>query len=390
MDAFYAAIEQRDQPELRGRPVIVGGTPEGRGVVSTASYEARVFGVHSAMPAGTARRLCPQGVFLRPRMDVYAAVGAQVRDILQRFTPLVEPLSLDEAFLDVTGSERLFGSGEEIGRRIKREIASELGLVASVGVAPNKFLAKIASDLEKPDGFTMVPPDRVAEFLEPLPIRRLWGVGKVAEAKLKSVGIETVGRLARLGERVLIDLFGANGGAHLYELAQGRDERDVIPDHRAVSISHETTFAVELHERRVLLAVLQQLTDQVARRLRRMGVRARTVQLKIRYSDFQTYTRSQTLPEATNSTRAFWRGVRELFATKLPARPLDVRLIGVGLSQFDRGNAAQGKLFSTVEDEREQSLDAARDRIANRFGSGALRPGTFLEGPSDPPADQSP
>ncbi len=389
MDSFYAAIEQRDRPELRGRPVIVGGTPEGRGVVSTASYEARVFGIHSAMPAATARRLCPQGVFLRPRMDAYAAVGAQVREILLRFTPLVEPLSLDEAFLDVTGSERLFGSGEEIGRRIKREIASELGLIASVGVAPNKFLAKIASDLEKPDGFTVVPPDRVAEFLEPLPIRRLWGVGKVAEAKLKSVGIETVGRLARLGERVLIDLFGANGGAHLYELAQGRDERDVIPDHRAVSISHETTFAVELHERRVLLAVLQQLTDQVARRLRRMGVRARTVQLKIRYSDFQTYTRSQTLPEPTDSTRACWRGVRELFATRLPARPLDVRLIGVGLSQFDRGSASQGKLFPDGEDERDKSLDAARDRIAGRFGSGALRPGTFLEGPTDPPSDRT-
>jgi len=383
MDAFYASIEQRDRPELRNRPVIVGGTPSGRGVVAAASYEAREFGVHSAMPASQACRLCPQAVFVRPRMEVYAEAGQQVREILGRFTPLVEPLSLDEAFLDVTGSDKLHGPAVEIGGKIKRSIRAELNLVASVGVAPNKFLAKIASDLEKPDGFTVVDPDRIPDFLDPLPIRRLWGVGKTAEARLSAFGIETIGQLRQLPEQTLVETFGEKGGRHLARLCRGEDDRPVVPDHEAISISHETTFAHDLTDREVLRAVLQQLTDQVARRLRRQQARAVTIHLKIRYADFQTYTRSLSLPAATDSTRELWEGVRSLFEERLPDRPLEIRLLGMGVSHLHRGEQRQRLLFGDSTCDRDRQLDEARDAIAERFGSSSVRPASQIEQPED-------
>lgn len=383
MDAFYASIEQRDRPELRHQPVIVGGTPSGRGVVAAASYEAREFGVHSAMPASRAYRLCPQAVFVKPRMNVYAEAGRQVREILGRFTPLIEPLSLDEAFLDVTGSHKLYGSSEVIGRKIKHSIRNELNLVASVGVAPNKFLAKIASDLDKPDGFTVVDPGRIQEFLNPLPIRRLWGVGKKAEARLSAFGIETIGQLRQLPEQILIETFGEKSGAHLARLCRGEDDRQVVPDHEAISISHETTFAQDLTDRDVLRSVLQQLTDQVARRLRRQKALAGTIQLKIRYADFQTYTRSLSLPAATDSTRELWEGVRSLFEKRLPDRPLEVRLLGMGVSHLHRGQRCQKLLFEESARERDRQLDEARDAISEKFGSASVRPAGQLERPED-------
>ena len=241
MDAFYASVEERDRPELVGKPVIVGGSPEKRGVVSAANYVARKYGVHSAMPAVTARRLCPQGIYLPPRIDYYAEVSRQIRDIFERFTPLVEPLSLDEAFLDVTGSENLFGPAVEIGRQIKQAIRQELRLVVSVGVAPNKFLAKIASDLKKPDALVVVEPDKVQEFLDPLPVERLWGVGKQSSKVFQRLGIRTIGQLRQCPLDVLQARFGSSG-EHLWNLAHGRDDRPVVPEREAKSISNETTF----------------------------------------------------------------------------------------------------------------------------------------------------
>ena len=242
MDAFYASIEERDDPRLVGRPVIVGGTPQQRGVVAAANYEVRRFGVHSAMPTATALRLCPQAVVLPVRMQHYADVSGEIRAILERYTPLVEPLALDEAFLDVTGSEPLFGSAETIGRRIKADIRREVRLVASVGVAPNKFLAKVASDLEKPDGFVVVRPDAVQQFLDPLPVGRLWGVGRVTGATFQRLGIDTIGQLRRLSESTLEELFGRSGG-QLWRLAQGIDDRQVVPDREAKMISHTCSLS---------------------------------------------------------------------------------------------------------------------------------------------------
>src|SRR5262245_45674564 len=257
MDAFYASVEQRDRPELRGRPVIVGGIA-GRGVVCAASYEARPFGVRSAMPTATARRLCPQAVFLPVRMGHYAAISRQIREVLFAFTPLVEPLSLDEAFLDVRGCEGLFGPAPDIARQIKARVTAETGLVASVGVAPNKFLAKLASDHGKPDGLVVLPADRVAEFLTPLPVGLLWGVGAKGEQRLHALGVRTAGQLAALPEKVLVGHFG-EVGRHLWQLAHGRDDRDVVPDRQAKSISTETTFAEDIGDRQVLRTLLLDL-----------------------------------------------------------------------------------------------------------------------------------
>jgi DNA polymerase-4 len=253
MDAFYASVEERDRPELVGKPVIVGGTPEKRGVVSAANYVARRFGVHSAMPAITARRLCPQGIFLPPRIDYYAEVSSQIRDIFERFTPMVEPLSLDEAFLDVTGSEHLFGSAVEIGQKLKQMIRQEIRLVVSVGVAPNKFLAKIASDLKKPDALVVVEPDKVQEFLDPLPVERLWGVGKQGSKVFQRLGIRTIEQLRQYPLDILQSRFGSSG-EHLWQLARGIDDRAVVPERDAKSISHETTFERDIADLEVLRA----------------------------------------------------------------------------------------------------------------------------------------
>jgi len=372
LDAFYASIEERDRPELVGKPVIVGGTPEGRGVVAAANYVARQYGVHSAMPAITARRLCPQAVCLPVRMAYYTQVSRQIQEIFRRYTSLVEPLSLDEGFLDVTGSEHLFGSAAEIGRKIKQDIRQELHLVASVGVAPVKFVAKIASDLEKPDGFVVVEPDRLQEFLDPLPVGRLWGVGRVSGEVFRKLGIRTIGELRRLPVDLLMDHFGQSG-EHLWRLAQGLDERQVVPDHQAKSISNETTFAEDIADPEILRTWLLELTDQVARRLRQYGLRGRTVQLKIRFADFKTITRSETLPEPTNSTDEIWQAAARILNTRLPAGHLPVRLLGVGVHGFDPSSQSQGLLFDHEEQQKQKQLDAVVDQIKDRFGGEAVR-----------------
>ena len=372
MDAFYASVEERDQPELVGKPVIVGGTPEGRGVVAAANYEARKFGVHSAMPAATAKRLCPHAVFLRSRMGHYAAVSDQIRAIFERYTPLVEPLSLDEAFLDVTGSLPLYGSAVTIGQCIKQDIRDRLSLVASVGVAPNKFLAKIASDLEKPDALVTVDPERVQEFLDPLPVGRLWGVGQVTGKVFDRLDVRTIGQLRQMPVELLRQHFG-NGGDHLWELAHGIDERPVIAEQEAKSISHEKTFARDLEDPEVLHAWLLELSEQVGCRLRRNGLKGRTVQLKVRFDDFRTVTRAQTLPGPTDVTQEIWQTVTTMLTERMPSRRLRVRLLGVGVSGLGQHKKVQLSLFPDPEHERQARLDEVADNIKEKFGSTSLQ-----------------
>jgi DNA polymerase-4 len=372
MDAFYASVEQHDRPELRGRPVIVGGSAEARGVVSAASYEARAFGVHSAMPTAAAVRLCPHGVFLPVRMERYAAVARQIREILYAFTPLIEPLSLDEAFLDVRGCEGLFGPGPEVARQIKARVRSETGLVASVGVAANKFLAKLASDLGKPDGLVVIETARVRAVLDPLPVGRLWGVGAKAEKRLHLLGMRTIGQLAALPERVLVDHFG-EAGRHMHELAHGRDDRPVVPDEQARSVSTETTFARDVGDREALRGWLLGLTEHLGQRLRRLGVRARTVELKARTSDFRTYVRSVTLTEPTDLNAELWRVAADLFEARVPDEWLPLRLLGVGATGLVHDPAVQGDLFDDDWRAKQRALDQTLDAIRARFGADAIR-----------------
>jgi len=373
MDAFYAAVEVLDQPALAGRPVIVGGTPEGRGVVAAASYEARRYGVHSAMPAAQAIRRCPHGVFLRPRMERYLEVSEQVFAIFRDYTPLVEPLSIDEAFLDVTGSTRLFGPGEAIGRALKARIRREVGLTASVGVASNKFLAKLASELEKPDGFVVIRPDEITARLDGLPVGKLWGVGQVTERELNRQGIRTIGDLRRAPRELLRARLGDHAD-HLVALAARRDERPVVPVHEAKSIGNALTFAEDIADPDALQDILDHLAEKVAWRLRRHGLRGRTVTLKARDPDFTTHTRSQTLPQPTQSTVEIRAVARELLNLRLDRRGRPLRLLGVTVSQFDEPSA-QGALFADPAAARDEALDRVVDRVNDRFGKVLRRGG---------------
>ena len=380
MDAFYASVEQRDHPELLGKPVIVGGV-QGRGVVSAASYEARKFGVRSAMPMVTARRLCPAGIFLPVRMQHYAEISQQIRDIFLSFTPLVEPLSLDEAFLDVHGSERLFGSVPEIARKIKDRIKSETCLTASVGIAPNKFLAKLASDFGKPDGFVILEEEYVTAFLAPLPVSRLWGVGPKGEKRLHALGLRTIGELAALPEATLVGHLGEMG-RHLWRLANGIDNRTVTPDRDAKSISTETTFETDINDRDVLRRWLLDLVDHLAARIRQSGLLLRTVDLKLRSAEFRTRTKAMTLPEATDITDVIWRAATELLSRSLTPDMLPVRLLGVGASNLTKQEGTQQDLFATNARRRASSLDRIVDAIRDQFGSGAIRRGSLVDAPS--------
>lgn len=380
MDAFYASIEERDQPALVGKPVIVGGSPQGRGVVSAANYVVRKYGVHSAMPTSTALRLCPHAILIPPRIRYYAEVSTQIRQVLDRYTPFVEPLSLDEAFLDVTGCESLFGSPVEIARQIKQQIRELTRLIASVGVAPNKFLAKIASDLRKPDALVVVDPDHVQEFLDPLPIGRLWGVGKVTGQSLEERGIRTIRQVRQMPPHELHQLFGKSGD-HFWKLAQGIDERKVVPDREAKSVSHETTFAVDIDDHEVLRAWLVELAEQVGWRLRRLGLRGRTIQLKVRLANFQTIVRSKSLKGVTDTTSDIQKTVLQLFQDCPLHIGERIRLVGVGVSGFETQPLVQQTLFDDDdghEHERQHQLDQATDQIRARFGSSALHRGSGL------------
>ena len=374
MDAFYASVEELDDPGLVGKPVVVGGTPDGRGVVAAANYAARKYGIHSAMPAAQARRLCAHALFIKPRMDRYIEVSREIRAVFARYTPLVEPLSLDEAFLDVTSSSRLFGEAESIAVRIKGEIRDELGLVASVGVAPNKFLAKLASDLDKPDGLVVVPVDAIEDFLDPLPVSRLWGVGKVSERSLAEMGVATIGDLRRLPDALLGRRFG-NSAAHFARLSRGIDDRPVVPDRDAKSISHETTFATDIGDREVLKSWLLELTEQVATRLRRQQVRGKTVFIKVRYADFRTVTRSESLEAPTSVTRELYLTAARLLQAQLARNGQPVRLLGMGTSGITTENLEQGQLFETEDREQQRRIDSVVDAVKTRFGNRSMRRG---------------
>ncbi|HEY7141369.1 MAG TPA: DNA polymerase IV [Methylomirabilota bacterium] len=377
MDAFYASVEQRDRPELRGRPVVVGADPRGRGVVSAASYEARRFGVHSAMPIGRAYRLCPTAAFLPVDMDKYARESERIMAILADFTPLVEPLSLDEAFLDVTGSRALHGGGVEIARRIKARILAEVGLTASAGVAPNKFVAKIASDLEKPDGLVVVAPGEEGTFLHGLPIRRLWGVGPAAERELAAMGVQAIGDLTRLGRKRLEARLGASG-AHLFELVQGIDDRPVVPWHDPKSIGAEETFGRDTRDVGRLRATLLAQADRVAAELRAGGLRGRTVTLKLRFADFHTITRRGTEDAPTSDGGEIFRRVWAAFS-KVP-RPQAIRLIGLSVSGLASASEPQ-QLPLLGKPDRTDRLGRVTDEVRSRFGPQALVRGSLLDTP---------
>jgi DNA polymerase-4 len=367
LDAFFAAVEQRDRPELRGKPVIVGGGgPNDRGVVSTASYEARVFGVRSAMPLRTAGRLCPQGIFLPVDGAKYGAASKQVMAVLRRFTPLVEPISIDEAFLDVTGSRRMFGDGEAIGRQIKDAVRAETGLTISVGVATTKLVAKIASDLRKPDGLVVVEPGGEAAFLAPLEIARLWGVGQKSAAVLKEDGVRTIGDLAALPDDLLARRFGSMGPV-LGQRARGIDADPVSGRDPAKSVGHEHTFDVDTSDPEQIERTLLAMSEGVAGRLRDAGVKASTITVKIRDTTFRTITRQRTLPDATDLTDPIFRTALELARPEV--RGLRIRLLGVTASGL--GEREQLALFAADDPRRRRVVEAA-DAVRHRYGDRAI------------------
>jgi DNA polymerase IV len=378
MDAFYASVEQRDHPALRGKPLIVGSDPKGgkgRGIVATCSYEARKFGVHSAQPISQAWRMCPHGIYVEPNMPKYVRASECVMRVLLDFSDLVEQVSIDEAFLDVTGSRRLFGDGASIARTIKDRIRSEQRLTASVGVAASKFVAKVASDLQKPDGLVVVDPGREAEFLAPLPVSRLWGVGQKTTALLKDLGVERICQIAALERRYLVDRFG-KGGEHLWELSRGIDGRPVAPEEGYKSIGHETTFEKDTEDERLLHDTLLWLAEKVAQRLRANNARARTIAIKFREADFSTYTRRKTLSVAVDtSEKVFpqaWNMMRRLIR-----RGVAVRLIGVYGSNLESEEAGQLSLFDKPE-QKDRRLATAVDHITRRYGDSAITRATLV------------
>jgi DNA polymerase-4 len=382
LDAFFAAVEQLDDPDLRGRPVVVGGLGN-RGVVSTASYEARVFGVHSAMPMARARKACPGAVFLAPRGARYAEKSREVMAILESVTPLVEQLSIDEAFLDVAGVGRLLGTPEEVAAVIRRRVRAEAGLAISIGAASTKFLAKLVSDLAKPDGFLLVPPGTEREFLAPLPASRLWGVGPATLRKLERMGVRTIGDVAALDEQVLTAALGPALGAHLHALACNDDPREIVTDRAAKSIGAEETFETDLRTRAACDHELVHLADKVCARTRQAEVVGRTLTLKIRFGNFETRTKARTFPTATDVSTVVLATAKELLDAFDVGR--GVRLLGLSLSQLQERPATQGVLTlddAAADDERQTTrraaVEHAVDEVRDRFGAQAVRPAALV------------
>jgi len=373
MDAYFASVEILDYPDLIGKAVIVGGNPKGRGVVSAASYEARKYGVHSAMPMAQAIRLCPQGIIRPVRMSRYVELSKQIHKIFHDFTPQVEPLSIDEAFLDVTGTVHLFGNIEKLGRKIKSDIKKKTGLTASVGIAPNKFLAKLGSDLDKPDGFVVITEENKQQILDPLPVSKIWGIGKVTNKALADIGIKTIEQLRNTPVNALSMVF-KNHAEDILLLAQGIDEREVVTEHETKSISAEQTFSTDVRDKDVLLAVLQSQVEEVAQRLRADKLQARTTTLKLRYGDFRTITRSNTF-EPTNTTHTLLTQAQHLFNKWHKKSAGALRLLGFGASGLSPEGSGQKLLFSDAEDEKQRKIDAVYDKIRNKFGDDALKRG---------------
>jgi nucleotidyltransferase/DNA polymerase involved in DNA repair len=374
LDAFYAAVEVRENPALGGGPVIVGADPcggRGRGVVAAANYAARAFGVHSAMPISQAYRRCPQAVYLSPRMALYAAVSRRFMAILRRYSDLVEPLSIDEAFVDATRSRRLFGDGEVIAQQIKTAVREEERLTASIGVAPSKFVAKIASDLRKPDGLVVVRPDEVEAFLCDLPVHRLWGAGPKTVAALEGLGLTTIGAVAGAAPGHLAAALGETAGQHLQALARGEDERAVVSNAERKSVGRETTFAEDVADRRIVAETLLALVEDVARRLRRASQRAQLVHVKLRTADFTTVTRQAALPHPVDTAEPLWHAAK-LLLDKADTTHQAIRLVGVSVTLA--GGESQLVLFDDGV-ERQRRVARALDALYDRFGTAVVRRG---------------
>ena len=374
MDAFFAAVEQRDHPELQGKPVIVGGSKESRGVVSTASYEARKFGVHSAMSMAEAVRRCPQGIYLSVDMQKYRSVSQQIMQIFQQFTPEVEALSLDEAFLDLTGSQKLFGHARQIGQTIKEQIKQQLHLTASVGLSYNKFLAKLASDLDKPDGFYCILPEDLEQKVWPLSIRRMMGVGSKTAQMLEQMGVDTIGKLAHMDVGLLEHLLGKQG-IQMHELANGIDGRKVEPVRESKSVGRETTFPQDIREQYLMETILFTLADDVCHTLRSSGLKGRTVSIKIRYPDFHSITRAVTLDSYTSSFEPVFDAVRSLMAQHYKDGTA-VRLIGVTVSHLKPEGQIieQQDLFADgAAAKKYEQLNKVMDTINDKYGGDMVR-----------------
>ena len=380
MDAFFAAVEEREDPSLSGRPVVIGSDPKagkGRGVVSTANYEARKFGVHSAMPISIAWQRCPQAVYLKPRIRLYAEVSSQVFEVFARFSDLVEPLGLDEAFLDVTASERLFGTGPEVARQLKQSVRDETRLTASVGCAASKFVAKVASDLEKPDGLVVVPAGEEAEFLAPLPIRRLWGAGPKTLGRLRSLGCTTIGDVAALDAGVLERRFGEALGGRFHRLSRGLDSRPVSTGRERKSLGKETTFGEDQADRAAVERRLLRLCEDVAVACRRKGIAGSTITVKLRFEGFDTVTRQRGLDQPADTVERIWPAARELFRkADRVGRP--IRLIGITMSTFDREPESQLGMFDESDAPADQRVAEAVDRLRERFGRDSVQRAALL------------
>lgn len=381
LDAFFASVEQRDNPKLRGRPVIVGGTA-GRGVVAAASYEAREFGVRSAMPTIQAERLCPNGVFLPPRFDAYQRASRAVMKIMSSVTSLVEPLSLDEAFLDVAGAMRRFSDPHAIAEFMRSSIKREVGLTASVGGATTKMLAKIASDLAKPDGVLIVKPGEELGVLHPLPVGRLWGVGPATKERLKRFGVETIGDLSKIPEATLVGALGLASGEHLHALSWNRDERGVQPYQQTKSVSHEETFSQDKTDRKELQRELVRMTERVGARLRSAGLAGRTIQVKLKYHDFRQVTRSATLDHLTDLAGEIGPVARDLLEDLELAG--GVRLLGVSVTGLSSEGEREEQLsFESGADlenrETRRALELAVDAVRERFGDDSVGPGSEID-----------
>jgi DNA polymerase-4 len=383
MDAFYASVELISRPELRGTPVIVGGGS--RSVVLSATYEARRFGVHSAMPMSRARRLCPQATVVQPTHGLYSTVSAGVMEIFRSVTPLVEPLSLDEAFLDVSGAVRRLGRPAQIGQLIRDRVADEQGITCSVGVASTKFVAKLASTRSKPDGLLVVPAAGVVAFLHPLPVGALWGVGEKTEKELTRLGLHTVGDIANTPVQTLVRALGQASGSHLHALSWGRDERRVVPHEPDKSIGAEETFARDVDDPDLVRRELLRLAEKTAGRLRSAGLAGRTVSVKIRFADFTTITRAKTLPEATDVAAVLYATARQLYEA-LGLDRARLRLVGIRVEGLVESEHAPRQLQLGERSSGRREAEQAADRAVRRFGSGVVRPGSLVD-PGRPEGD---
>ena len=371
MDAFYASVEQRDNIEYRGRPVIVGGLSS-RGVVATASYEARACGVHSAMPIAKAKRLCPDGIYLQPRMEYYRRISETIREIMSEFTPYIEPLSLDEAFLEVSGMHKLYAGPKALGEAFKSRVFDETGLIVSTGLAPNKFLAKIASDLEKPDGLVVVSHGGEKAFLRPLPVGRLWGVGKALEAGFKERGFYTIGDVADLPDAEALRAFCGNQAEHFYDLARGIDDRPVEWNRSAQSIGNEETYMSDITDESVIDREWRYFAHKVARRLRKKGVRGDTVAIKVRFDDFSTVSRQKALAEPTDSEGTLYRVAALLYNRIVDRRP--IRLLGLTVGGLTKSDDDVPLISLAAEDPK---LVSVLDELEERFGENVVMKGAL-------------